>query len=106
MQVVVSYWSLDSPRLPMQKDLEVRHIKLDRQTAQVKQFVLSLSIDPEGSILELKGEPVLRVLPVVEQVQAVDKAKLKAAILRRRDESRSLNDEWQAVDRDAWQHQS
>ncbi len=90
----------------MQKGLVVRHIKLDRQTAQVKQFVLSLSIDPEGSILELKGEPVLRVLPVVEQVQAVDKAKLKAAILRRRDESRSLNDEWQAVDREAWQHQS
>ena len=88
----------------MRKGLEVRHIKLDKQTAQVKRFVLSLPVDPDGSILELKGEPVLRVLPVIESEQAVDKAKLKAAILSRRDESRRLNDEWGAADREVWDH--
>ena len=82
----------------------MRHIKLDRQTAQVKQFVLSLPVDPKGSILELKGEPVLRVLPVIKPEPAVNKAKLKAAIIRRRDESRRLNDEWGAVDSEVWEH--
>lgn len=78
----------------------MRRIKLDQQTAQVKRFVLSLPVDADGSILELKGEPVLRVLPVMEREQTVDKAKLKAAILNRRDESRCLNDEWGAADRE------
>ena len=82
---------------------EVRHINLDTQNQQVKQFVLSLSVDRDGAILELKGEPVLRVLPVIEEEQAVDNAKLKAAILNRRGESRRLNDDWQAADRDVWE---
>ena len=80
----------------------MRHIKLDKQNAQIKQFVLSLPVDADGSILELKGEPVLRVLRVLEREQEVDQAKLKAAILRRRNESRRLNDEWQAADQEVW----
>ena len=87
----------------MRKGPEMRHIKLDRETLQVRQFVLSLPVEPDGSILELKGEPVLRVLPVIGQEQAVDNAKLKAAILNRRRESRRLNDEWQAADREVWE---
>ena len=82
---------------------KIRHIKLDRENAQIKRFVLSLRVDPGGSILELKGEPVLRVMPVIEHPQAVDKAKLKAAILHRRDESRRLNEEWGDADREAWE---
>lgn len=81
----------------------MRHIKLDKENAQIKQFVLSLPVDPDGSVLELKGEPVLRVLPVRDKEQRVDEARLKAAILRRRDESRRLNDEWSAVDREVWE---
>lgn len=81
----------------------MRHIKLDKENAQIKHFVLSLPVDPDGSILELKGEPVLRVMPVIEQEQTVDKAKLKVAILRRRDESRRLNDDFEAADREVWQ---
>ena len=73
----------------------MRHINLDKEIAQIKRFVLSLPVDPDGSILELQGEPVLRVLPIVGPV--VDKAKLKAAILRRRGESRRLNQEWAAA---------
>jgi hypothetical protein len=84
------------------KGSDVRHINLDKQNKQVKQFVLSLSVQQEGSILELEGEPLIRVLPVIEQEQAVDKAKLKAAVLRRRAESRRLNDDWEAADREVW----
>lgn len=82
----------------------MRHIKLDKQDDQVKQFILSLPIDPDGSILELRGEPVLRVLPVIDKQLAVDKAKLKDAILRRRDASRRLNADWQAADQEVWEH--
>ena len=88
----------------MQKSPKVRYIKLDQQPSQIKRFVLSLAVDSNGSILELKGEPVLRVLPAIESERAVDKAKLKAAILRRRDESRGLNVEWEAADCQEWEH--
>lgn len=80
----------------------MRHIKLDDESAQIKQFVLSLPMDPDGSLLELQGEAVLRVLPPMEQKPFVDHAKLEAAILRRRDESRRLNEDWEAADRDVW----
>lgn len=80
----------------------MRHINLDRETPQVKHFVLSLPLEPDGSILELKGEAVLRVLPVIEHEQPVDQAKLKAAILHRRTESRRLNEEWEGTDREVW----
>ena len=86
----------------MFRGTNVRHISLDNENAQIKRFVLSLPVDADGSILELKGEPVLRVLPVNGQEPAVDKAKLKAAILRRRDESRRLNDEWSEADLNVW----
>ena len=78
----------------------MRHIKLDRENAYVKQFVLSLPVDPDGSILELKGEALLRVLPVIAHEQAVDMTKLKAAILKRRNESRRVHAKWEAADRE------
>lgn len=78
----------------------MKHISLDRENDGVKRFVRSLPVDADGSILELEGKPVLRVLPVAEA--PVDKRKLKAAILRRRGSSRKLNREWQHVDRDVW----
>jgi len=80
----------------------MRHIKLDKENAQIKQFVLSLPVDPDGSILELKGQPLLRVMPFVKRGRPVDKAKLKAAILRRRNESRRLNNDWEAADQEVW----
>lgn len=42
----------------------MKHINLDSADEQVKQFVLSLKVDSEGSVLELDGEQVLRVIPV------------------------------------------
>lgn len=81
----------------------MRYIKLDDESALIKQFVLSLPKDPDGSILELQGEAVLRVLPPTVQKPAEDRSKLEAAILRRRDESRRLNEDWEAADREVWE---
>lgn len=83
----------------------MKHIDLDPQSESIKQFVLSLPVDTNGSVLELNGKPVLRVLPAEDQ-PPVDPAKLRAAILARRDESRSLNEDWESVDREAWEHLS
>jgi hypothetical protein len=87
----------------MRRSSNIPHIKLDRETSQIKHFVLSLPVQPEGSILELKGEPVLRILPVLVHGDAVDNAQLKTAILRRRTTSRRLNRAWEALDRTVWE---
>ena len=41
----------------------MNHISLDSQDEAVKRFVLSLPADPQGSILELGGQPIVCVLP-------------------------------------------
>jgi hypothetical protein len=80
------------------REQEMKHIDLDKQDERVKQFVLSAQFDPDGFLLEVKGEPVARLVPVT-----VDREKLKEAILARRDESRALNEEWEHADRDVWE---
>lgn len=83
------------------RDPHVHHIDLDQQDEHVKQFVLSLQLDDDGSVLEIGGKPVARVVPVALE-ESVDREKLKAAILARRDESRAVNAEWEDADREAW----
>ena len=39
------------------------HVSLDAQDEVVKQFVLGLTVDPSGSVLELNGHPVACVVP-------------------------------------------
>lgn len=85
------------------REPDVKHINLDTQDECVRQFVLSLELEPDGSVLEINGEPVARVLPVTGDRDSVDREKLKAAILARRDESRALNEEWQHADREVWE---
>ena len=82
-------------------DLAVKHISLDRESKAVKKFVRALPVDPDGSVLELEGQPLLRVLPVSKET--VDKVKLKAAILKRRDRSRRLNQDWETIDQETWE---
>jgi hypothetical protein len=41
----------------------VIHIPLDGQDESVRKFILSLPIDPHGSLLELNGRAIARVLP-------------------------------------------
>lgn len=78
----------------------MRHINLDGEHETVKQFVLSLEVDADGSVLELDGAAVVRILPVADE--PVDRAKLEAAILARRDASRTLNKDWEDVDHELW----
>lgn len=90
------------PKLSRQlEENHVKHISLDDQSQGVQQFVLTLPLDADGSLLELKGSPVLRVLPITDE-EPVDEDKVKAAILARRDASRALNAEWEDVDREVW----
>jgi hypothetical protein len=42
----------------------VQHISLDSQEDAVKRFILSLPAERDGSVLELNGRAVARVLPV------------------------------------------
>jgi hypothetical protein len=42
----------------------VKHIELNRQGEAVKQFFLTLPADPDGSVVELDGRAVARVLPL------------------------------------------
>ncbi len=39
------------------------HVSLDAQDEAVKQFVLGLTVDPSGSVLELNGQAVACVVP-------------------------------------------
>lgn len=82
----------------------MKHIPLDREDERVKEFVRTLEIEPQGSILELEGQPVLRVLPIDFGAEPADEERLKAAILARRDDSRELNKEWGAVDSEIWKN--
>jgi hypothetical protein len=77
----------------------VKSISLDRAAKPIKDFVRTLPVEPDGSVLKLRGKAVLRVLPVVE---TVDRRRLKAAILKRRSCSRKLNEEWRLVDQAMW----
>jgi hypothetical protein len=80
----------------------VKHIELETENEQVKRFVLSLQLDPEGTLLEIGGKPVVRVLPVTTSGVSYEPDKLKAANFARRDECRRLNADWEHVDREAW----
>jgi hypothetical protein len=82
----------------------MKRVSLDSANEHIKDIFRSLPFDGKGCILELDGKPLLKILPVTEV--AVDKARLRAAILKRREESRKINEEWEAVDREAWPPQS
>ncbi len=84
----------------MPKNCKMKRIHLERADEQVQEFIRSLPIGKEGCIILVGGKPLLKVLPITEL--SVDEAKLKAAILNRREESRKLHEEWEAVDRETW----
>lgn len=45
------------------RDSSVNHIRLDNQPEAVRQFMLALAVPPDGTVLELGGQPVACVLP-------------------------------------------
>lgn len=50
----------------------MKHINLDAFDEVVKQFILSLSPDPGGFILEVGGQPVADILAVPATAEVVD----------------------------------
>lgn len=42
----------------------MNHINLDAQGEAVKQFFLSLPVDPEGAVVEMNGRAVARLVPI------------------------------------------
>jgi hypothetical protein len=46
----------------------MNHVSLDKQDEAVKQFVLSLSADPGGSVLELNGRAVACIVPLTSSM--------------------------------------
>src|SRR5258708_24786944 len=49
-------------------EFAMNHVSLDNQDESVKRFVLSLSADPGGSVLELNGQPVACVVPPLKMM--------------------------------------
>lgn len=45
------------------RESAMKHVRLDSQPEVVRQFVRTLSVPPDGTVLELEGEPVACVLP-------------------------------------------
>lgn len=78
----------------------MRRIRLDHETKRIQRFFRSLPVENGGAVLELRGRPLLRILPVRDA--PFDRAKLKTAILKRRRHSREINQDWRHVDRDTW----
>jgi hypothetical protein len=44
-------------------EFTMTHVSLDTQDEAVKQFVLGLTVDPSGAVLELNGQPVACIMP-------------------------------------------
>jgi hypothetical protein len=65
------------------KDSAVNHIALDKEDEVVKQFVLSLSVDANGSVPVLEGRAVACVVPVFEEPPKVSGAWSEAKNARR-----------------------
>jgi hypothetical protein len=47
----------------------MKHVKLDAQEESIKRFVLGLTVDPGGSVLELNGKAVACVIPPPKSVR-------------------------------------
>jgi hypothetical protein len=61
------------------------HVNLDGLEESVRQFVLSLVVDPTGTVLELHGRPVAWVVPVTLAAETSDAVWTEAKNQRRCD---------------------
>ncbi len=50
----------------------MQHINLDAQGEAVKQFFLSLPVDPEGAVVELNGQALACLVPILAAGDAHD----------------------------------
>lgn len=61
----------------------MKHLSVDTQDESVKRFILSLSADPDGSVLELDGRAILQVLPIAAQTNGAEEDWTEAKNARR-----------------------
>jgi hypothetical protein len=52
-----------SSRLDRRLEESMTHVSIDRQPEAVKQFFQSLALTPEGSVVEMNGRAMARMLP-------------------------------------------
>ena len=78
----------------------MKHLNLDREDQRIRDFARSFPVDPDGTLVELDGQAIFRVLPAT--TAEFDPVKLKAAILNRRDASRESNQDWETADSETW----
>jgi hypothetical protein len=80
---------------------ELKRVNIDNQSQDVQALIHSLPISREGCVLVIHGKPLFKVIPNPEV--ELDRVELREAIIARRDESRRLNQEWEAADMELWQ---
>lgn len=66
------------------QETQVTHVNIDRQPDAVKNFFTSLSLTPEGSLVELNGRPVVRVMPAPPSSDEADETEWTPAMNHRR----------------------
>jgi hypothetical protein len=47
-----------------QRESTMSHIELETQGEAIKQFFLSLSVDPDGAVVELNGQALAHLMPI------------------------------------------
>jgi hypothetical protein len=68
------YNGIISSPIMVPREPAVKHIDLNAHGEAVKQFFLSLPVDPEGSVVELNGQAVARVTPLNGQRHGIREA--------------------------------
>ncbi len=78
-----------------------KRVIVDKFSKEIQEFIDNLPVSQkEGCILVIHGKPLLKV--VANTDIPVDSKKLVRAIRDRRDESRELLKEWEAVTSERW----
>jgi len=80
---------------------KLKRVNIDKQSQEIQNFISNLPVTHrEGCLLIIHGKPLLKVEANTDI--PVDRKKLVAAILARRDESRELLRDWDDANRERW----
>jgi len=60
------------------------HVNIDRQPEAVKEFFKSLALSPEGSVVEMNGRPLARMLPADANVKNSERLEWSGELNERR----------------------
>src|SRR5437868_2939170 len=73
-----------APNLDRRPEEQVTHVNIDRQPDAVKQFFATLTLTPEGSLVEMDGRAVAHVLPADPAAVGPDEAEWTPQLNHRR----------------------